>query len=223
MFKSWYQTNTDRSPPSSAHGSNLGSVLLCITNDGLINVKNELILWKLSSIQMTILNDLCVQIELNSNIFIEFDLIIELWFKFNWRKLRCKLVEKVSKLYSWVQCFKKKKNFKRHKFIKTHFHVSLLGNGLKKFNLRLSTWKPKVVLPKSVQMNYHHQIIANYNQKVLLSILWYQKCGEIFFHNISKISLINTTKKNPPKSKFICIKSTQKKKLKRKSPNFRTI
>jgi hypothetical protein len=27
----------------------------------------------------------------------------------------------------------KKKNFKRHKFIKTHFHVSLLGNGLKKF------------------------------------------------------------------------------------------
>jgi hypothetical protein len=72
-----------------------------------------------------------------------------------------------------------------------------LGMGLKNSNLKLSTWKPKVVLPKSVWMNCHHQIITNYNQKVLLSIFWYQKCGELFFHNISKIGLVNTTQKNP--------------------------
>jgi hypothetical protein len=63
--------------------SNLGSMLLCIiiTKDGLIDVKNELILWKLSSIRMTILNDLVCKLNLNSNIFIEFDLTIILWFQ----------------------------------------------------------------------------------------------------------------------------------------------
>jgi hypothetical protein len=46
----------------------LGLILLCTTNDSqLINWwKNELILWKLSSISMKIWNDM--QLELNSNL-----------------------------------------------------------------------------------------------------------------------------------------------------------
>jgi hypothetical protein len=46
----------------------LGFMLLCTTNNNqLINWwKNELILWKLSSISMKILNDM--QLELNSNL-----------------------------------------------------------------------------------------------------------------------------------------------------------
>ncbi len=105
--------------------SNLGSMLLCIiiTKDGLIDVKNELILWKLSSIQNGSIEWPCVQIEF------EFKYIYWIWFN-NWimfsnlieENWDANLVEKVSKLYSWVQCFQKKKNtFKRHKFIKTHF------------------------------------------------------------------------------------------------------
>jgi len=73
----------------------------------------------------------CVQIELNSNISIEFDLTIELWFKFNWRKIEMQIGGEGMKLYSWVQCFpkKKKKNFKRHKFIKNIFMSLYLGMG----------------------------------------------------------------------------------------------
>jgi hypothetical protein len=92
--------------------SNLGSMMLCITNNGLIDVKNELIFLKIKFHSNDNIEWPCVQIELNSNIFIEFDLTIELWFKFNWRKLRCKLVEKVSKLYSWVPMFQKRKTLK---------------------------------------------------------------------------------------------------------------
>jgi len=71
-------------------------------------------------------------------------------FKFSWREMGHKLVQKVLKICLWLWCLKeKKKTLKRHKSEKTPFHSSLLGEWLTKGWLI----EHKVVL---VPMNPHH-------------------------------------------------------------------
>jgi hypothetical protein len=52
------------------------------------------------------------------------------------------------------------KKKKKHKFKKTPFHVSFLGNELNKFQFgtvqfTMTLMKPKVALPKRVPMNHY--------------------------------------------------------------------
>ncbi len=62
--------------------------------------------------------------------------------RFNWKKMICKSVEKVLKIYSWIWCWKQKLN----KFKKAPFYVYLLGNGLNIFQfekfLLCFSWHP---------------------------------------------------------------------------------
>jgi hypothetical protein len=75
--------------------TNLGFAWLCTTNDNQwINLsKNELIFSKLSYNWMKILNDITCTLN---------------WIKFmfNWKKIRCKLMEKALNFFSWIQCWK---------------------------------------------------------------------------------------------------------------------
>jgi hypothetical protein len=62
--------------------------------------------------------------------------------------------------YLLVNMVLAKKTSKRHKYEKTHFYASSLGNGLKKFQLEVSKVQQleesKIVLPKPTLMNHHH-------------------------------------------------------------------
>jgi hypothetical protein len=97
----------------------------------LIDEKNELILWNLSSIRMKIFNDIrCslnwiglkfmnwIQIhwlvfELNLRInSTKFNSTIGFQFNCNLKEMGCKLLKKVLKIYLWIWCWKNKKNFR---------------------------------------------------------------------------------------------------------------
>jgi hypothetical protein len=57
--------------------------------------------------------------------------------------------------YLLVNMMLAKKTSKRHKYEKTHFHASSLGNGLNKFCKVQQLEESKVVLPKLALMNHH--------------------------------------------------------------------
>jgi len=65
--------------------------------------------------------------------------------KFNWNRMGCKLMEKIFKIFLWIWCWEKA--LIRHKFKEAPFHVSSLGNGLRKFQFEIiqsTTYKPKL-------------------------------------------------------------------------------
>jgi hypothetical protein len=80
------------------------------------------------------MNNIAIQFELNLDLVelnsnsTKFNSIIGV--RFNWRQMGCKLVEKDFETLLWIWCWKIKI---KHKFEITPFHVSLLGNGLNKF------------------------------------------------------------------------------------------
>jgi hypothetical protein len=74
--------------------SNLGSMLLCIYQWWINNWCQKWIDFvKIKFHSNDNIEWPCVQIELNSNQFIEFDLTIELWLKFNWKKIEMQIGE----------------------------------------------------------------------------------------------------------------------------------
>jgi hypothetical protein len=127
---------------------NLDSVLLCTNDNQLITYeKRESIVWKLSSIQMKILNDIACNLNW-----------IELKFK-NWIKIRLKRNEmQVDGERVWNFTHKYCVGGGGQKKFKYIFHASLLANELNNSNLKLSKWwlqlmESKVILPKLALMN----------------------------------------------------------------------
>ncbi len=142
-----------------------------------------MILWQLSSIWMKILNDICMQLELNwiqiHWMKFEFNwMLINLNFKFNqfkfnnwikfqlnsnsnWKKWGAKWGKKVLKICSWIRnwsfCLKWS-----HKSKRTSFHASLLRNGLNRLWFEIvqvigyDLWKLKFALLNPGPMNHPH-------------------------------------------------------------------
>jgi len=97
-----------------------------------INKKKDFILWKLSSIQMKILNDIACNLNSNTLNGIQIWLHWNLFgIKLNWREIRCKLVKNILEICSWQWYWEK--TLKRQNFENTPFHFFLLVNWLNKF------------------------------------------------------------------------------------------
>ncbi len=99
--------------------------------------KFELMLWKLNSIQMEILNDIACNFDWIENKFKFLNWIFKNWveFKFHWRETKCKLVHKVLKICSSlpsfvIRCWKKtlKFFFEKKPFysIQTNFNMKFI-------------------------------------------------------------------------------------------------
>jgi len=109
-----------------------------------IDEKQVLILWKLNFIWMKIMNGIFFQLNWNSIqmslnwIQIALNLIQIHWmefdFKFNWKQMLCKLVEKVLNFFL-MNMVLDKKTFKTTKIQKYTFHAFLCGNELNKFKV----------------------------------------------------------------------------------------